>query len=936
MGFASLFLTTGFANAADPIVKNGGFESGAAPWWGASSNTVVTGAAAEGSSALRVSGGYTVQDRMAVTGGQRYRISLKVKAEDAPDDSVFVQLSYRGAAGLPTQWWGVGRVDFGTKTEPALLVTGNGPWRSYSLVVEAPALANQMLLYLRKKDGTAGAAYYDSVDVSPTSDAVTSASELRRIELAARYFAGALPNQPSGGAPGLVVQSSSTYMRVFAQRNADVVTLGAAGELAKYLGQISGASFLPLAADDTAGQWPLVIVGKEAAIARGAVAASAFNDLDGDGFILRRNGKDLVLAGATPRGTLNAVYWFLDRKLGVRWLAPDATRVPSLPTIQLAVTDERHVPRFAYREVLNTEGENKAFRAHNLLNGESHGYSFTPTTPELDVWDHSWSAKGGAANFYDLLPPATYQVSHPEWYPGGQVAMMNSGVRDLMAQAIVQKLRALPDYRQVWFYLDAMDWGWDMDAASQAFANAHGATAGAPRLDMANDIIRRVQTTLPGARLAFNAYQWSFAPPTDMTVSSDVTVVPMTVQIDYSTAMNVGRNVALGQGIARWSQMSSRVLVWDHITNFAGFIQPTPNIYPIGSSIRWLATLPNVIGYFGEGAWNTAGAEFSNLRLWMISRLLWNPELEARDLVADYCNAYYGAAAGPIMLRYIDLMHSTAASHSDIVGVRTTPDAAMYDLAFIRSADGLLNQAETAANGDAPALARVRAARMGVDYLALVRRQSYQEEAARSGSTWNADVSGRSQRLAATATASKLTQYRQGGGVAEMNAIVALERTASKPPAYVGGLAATDWAEIPDLAFWRFDTATLVADAAASDGVAARMSGASTAWAIQVRMDKLPAAGSWDVFADVRVEPEGTTPATEGLRVGTTPPMGLYNAVPASLVAGTSYQRVKLPGGPFRNEFNVQKGWYIQAPGGKTIRYVYVDRLIAVRAGLIQ
>lgn len=46
--FLLLFLTTGFAHAAESIVKNGGFETGLSPWWGAASNTVVTGSAAEG------------------------------------------------------------------------------------------------------------------------------------------------------------------------------------------------------------------------------------------------------------------------------------------------------------------------------------------------------------------------------------------------------------------------------------------------------------------------------------------------------------------------------------------------------------------------------------------------------------------------------------------------------------------------------------------------------------------------------------------------------------------------------------------------------------------------------------------------------------------------------------------------------------------------
>jgi hypothetical protein len=41
--------------------------------------------------------------------------------------------------------------------------------------------------------------------------------------------------------------------------------------------------------------------------------------------------------------------------------------------LQVETTPVLQIPRFAYREVLSAEGEDKAFRAHNLLNGESHG-----------------------------------------------------------------------------------------------------------------------------------------------------------------------------------------------------------------------------------------------------------------------------------------------------------------------------------------------------------------------------------------------------------------------------------------------------------------------------------------------------------------------------------------------------------------------------------
>src|SRR5262249_16061074 len=157
-------------------------------------------------------------------------------------------------------------------------------------------------------------------------------------------------------------------------------------------------------------------------------------------------------------------------------------------------------------------------------------------------------------------------------------------------------------------------------------------------------------------------------------------VVPMTIQVDYSSALNKGRNEQLGKDLAAWSAISSRVLLWDHITNFSGFIQPTANIYPIGESIKWLAGPDHLQSYFAEGSWNTPGAEFSGLRAWMIARLLWNPKEDVRDLISQYCDYYFGREAGPLIVRYIDLTKSAIDKSKDILREKTQLDMKMFDL----------------------------------------------------------------------------------------------------------------------------------------------------------------------------------------------------------------------------------------------------------------
>jgi hypothetical protein len=232
-----------------------------------------------------------------------------------------------------------------------------------------------------------------------------------------------------------------------------------------------------------------------------------------------------------------------------------------------------------------------------------------------------------------------------------------------------------------------MDWGWDPDDASRAFARAWRCAVGGVRRPGARRV-GRVRAEVPGARFAMPAYHWGFAPPGGMLVPDHVRVYPMTIQVDYSAALNDARNARLRDRLVRWNEIAQHVTVWDHVVDFGGYLQPTPNLYPIGRSIAWLATLQHVDGYFAEGDWRSRGGEFASLRVWLIARLLWTPTADARALVREYCDAYYGAA-GPAIVRYIDRMHAALRASGDVLAEQTPLGMSMYTYEFVRDSDAI-------------------------------------------------------------------------------------------------------------------------------------------------------------------------------------------------------------------------------------------------------
>ena len=71
--------------------------------------------------------------------------------------------------------------------------------------------------------------------------------------------------------------------------------------------------------------------------------------LSKDGFVLKTKGKGLYIYGNNQRGTLYGVYDFLEKIVGVKFIASDCTYIPQTEKIDLPKMDVTEVPYFPYR-----------------------------------------------------------------------------------------------------------------------------------------------------------------------------------------------------------------------------------------------------------------------------------------------------------------------------------------------------------------------------------------------------------------------------------------------------------------------------------------------------------------------------------------------------------------------------------------------------------
>ena len=170
----------------------------------------------------------------------------------------------------------------------------------------------------------------------------------------------------------------------------------ATGDLKKYLDAVTGAEFAIAPVSEVPEGMTRILVG-DSHHARALASDVDWDSLGTDDIVIKTVGGDLVLAGGQPRGTVYAIYTFLQDALGCRSWAPGAESIPSQPNLTVPAMDIVYRPPFNMRVHAGTYGATHEARVW-------HRMSF-------DV-NYDWTTH----SFPKLLPPSEHFLEHPDWY----------------------------------------------------------------------------------------------------------------------------------------------------------------------------------------------------------------------------------------------------------------------------------------------------------------------------------------------------------------------------------------------------------------------------------------------------------------------------------------------------------------------------------------
>ena len=540
--------------------------------------------------------------------------------------------------------------------------------------------------------------------------------------------------------------------------SASVSEKTAAAELASYLKKVTGAEFPVVKPQETAGR-PAIAVGPGA-------AKALLPDLDlvklgekglgDDGIVLKSAGRNLILTGAegSQRGTLYAVYEFLEREAGVRWWTHTEETVPQKPTLVVAPLDVRYKPPFLYREPFSwgiTQGDPHMpyddsdakvqdwavakFAARQRNNGHGGKLPASLGGSILPI--------GYVHTSYKFLPPAKYFKDHPEWYSEvkgqrivkmgdsvglngrGQLCWSNEEMLQELTKVVLETIRKTPQFGMI--DLSQNDWFDHCECSKCKALDDAGGAPSASLIHGVNRVAEAVDKEFPGFLVKTLAYQYTIKAPTGIRPRDNVLIQYCVIGRGGSQPIDSDQNRAFLDDLKAWSAIAPKLFIWDYVSNVTGPLTPHPKHQVLGKDLRTYLD-HHAVGVFLEGE-SIGATDFIGLKNYLMARLLWDPSRDESAVIDEFLNGYYGKAA-PALRQVLDL-YAEKASPAFLSANTEGLDAEWLDLAAMNRATELFQQAENAVEGNPVELARVKWARISLDNQWLRSYGRYREQADR-------------------------------------------------------------------------------------------------------------------------------------------------------------------------------------------------------------
>ena len=475
-----------------------------------------------------------------------------------------------------------------------------------------------------------------------------------------------------------------------------------------------------------------IVLGAEPLPAKAIVLKVGAGTGGTDGFRLKVDGNRLYIIGENERGTLYGVYEFLERFAGCRWYSSWHSVIPKRDGIAVpSDLDDAQTPAFAMREPYWYDvTKNQAFAARLRVNSRS----WRTFDDKYGGNPYRFGGGLGSCHTFDrLLSPKEYFDAHPEYFSlvkgrrirdRTQLCLTNPDVLRIVTSNVLERIRKDPGAK---FYgVSQNDWyNFCECPACKAVDDEEGSHAGT-MIRFVNAIAEAVEKEFPDAIIETLAYQYTRKAPKKTKLRRNVVPCLCTIECDFALPIDkspFSENISFRKDIEDWSRLTDFLYIWDYTTDFAHYTMPWPNVYALQGNIQFFRR-NKVRALFEQGAYHGRHADFAELKVWLLAKWMWNPDLPMKMLLDDFFAGYYGKAA-PFVREYFEKLHQLQIGYSsqpahpllifDGVTNPAIPDS------FLDETEELWERAVAAVKDDPATSYNVRMAKFSFDYLRLER-----------------------------------------------------------------------------------------------------------------------------------------------------------------------------------------------------------------------
>ena len=513
--------------------------------------------------------------------------------------------------------------------------------------------------------------------------------------------------------------------RIVVGAEADAGTHYAAGELAKYLEKIGGVQ-TPVVDDSCAPQDQEIVIGKT-----NREGAPCGANLKNDGYILKTVGERLFILGQNDRGNLYGVYGLLENKLGCRFFTASLERVPAKETVTLEELDETVIPPLEYRLTSWNEV------SHNPVYAYKRGTNNLPGTPVTPMLNHSL-----CHTMFSYLSPDEYFDTHPEYFSmvngvrireETQLCLTNPEVKEIVKRNLRKTILEHPECTI--FSVSQMDWYNPCQCPECARVDAEEGSHMGTMLRFVNECADFVAEEFPHVIIETLAYQYTRQAPKITKPRPNVCICLCTIECCFTHPMRQCHEAVrpfkyitdpdhpIQQDLVDWGKICKRLLVWDYTTNYRFYLAPMINLHVIQDNVKFFIE-NGVSQLFEQGNGQSISGEFGELRAYLLTKLMWEPDGDLSAWMDEFLDAYYGAG-GRAIRAYIDLLADHVTRHHVHAGIYESPMDVIPNTLLPRMTE-LWDEAARLTQDDPEASAHVDRSRLQLEFVKHHRRRPHE------------------------------------------------------------------------------------------------------------------------------------------------------------------------------------------------------------------